>query len=35
MTTPVYPHNVYTYAGLFIRRILIGTATDFHIENVF
>jgi hypothetical protein len=23
------------YAGLFIRRILIGRATDFHIENIF
>jgi hypothetical protein len=31
----IVTHKVYTYAGLFIRLILIGRATDFHIENVF
>jgi hypothetical protein len=37
---PVYnnkivTHKVYTYAGLFIRQILIGRATDFHIVKIF
>jgi hypothetical protein len=27
--------KAYTYAGLFIRRILIGRATVFHIEKFF
>jgi hypothetical protein len=31
----IVTHKVNTYAGLFIRRVLIGRATDFHIENVF
>jgi hypothetical protein len=37
LTTPVYNCDSYSihYAGLFIRRILIGRVTDFHIENVF
>jgi hypothetical protein len=31
----IVTHKVCIYAGLFIRRILIGRATDFHIENAF
>jgi hypothetical protein len=31
----IVTHKVYTNAGLFVRRILIGRATDFHIENVY
>jgi hypothetical protein len=31
----IVTHKVCTYAGLFIRRILIGRATDFHIKKVF
>jgi hypothetical protein len=31
----IVTHKGYTYAGLYIRRILLGRATYFHIENVF
>jgi hypothetical protein len=31
----IVTHKAYTYAGLFIRWILIGKATDFHTEKTF